>query len=111
MKIKEAHMHLSVPFGYRKTEHRHFSTENSRKFKNLNMELIDGLGIRIRDDEDDVIVPMLNVVSFRVQPDEEAVVQPTEAEKQVLGLDEPDEEELEQVVVEEELEDDGDIEE
>lgn len=94
MKVIEVHTHMSVQFGTRKREHRHFAVSDTRKIPNLEMEVIEGLGIRIKNEEDNIVVPFVNITAFKTEEPVIEIPKPTAAEREVLGLDEPDEEEL-----------------
>jgi len=96
MKIAEVLTHMSVSFGVRKHEFKHFS-KKSKKLPNLEMRLIPELGIEIKNHEDCVIIPMSNLVSFRIEEAKPKKLRAVTAEEaDVLGLNEPDVEELEE---------------
>jgi len=97
MKIVEVHTHMSVQFGTRKSEHRHFSKLDSRKIKGLNFELVPQLGVKITNEEDSVIVPFVNITSLRIEEKPLEVVEPTEQDKEVLGFSDEEEEESEDI--------------
>lgn len=94
MKIREVTTHIAVEWGPRRASNRHFSIENDKKFKNLSLELIKDLGIRISNEEDDIVVPFVNITHIKLgsPPQVEPV---SKSEASVMGFDEPDEEELE----------------
>jgi len=94
MKITEVHTHISVQFGHRKREERHFSCVGKKpKISNLTFELIPNVGIRATNPEDSVVIPFVNITAFRTEPEESKVVEPTKEEREVLGFDEDESEE------------------
>lgn len=99
MKIVEVHTHMSVQFGPRKREERFFNVENVKKFENLSLELIEGLGVRISNHEDSLIVPLVNIIAIRTE--QPAAPQMTDAERSVLGMQDSDESETEEQGAEE----------
>lgn len=86
MKIIEVHTHMSVRFGVRKGEHRHFSTADVKKVKGLQFKLIPQIGVEISNAEDCVIVPFVNIISMKAEKEAPKIVEPTKADKEVLGL-------------------------
>ena len=87
MKIREIHTHMSVQFGPRKREERFFSVDNVKKFDSLSIELIDGLGAKISNHEDTVIIPFVNIIAIKPEIQDAPAPEPTAAEREVLGLD------------------------
>lgn len=91
MKIVEVDCHISVRFGVRKREERHFSSIMAKpKHPNLEFELIPQVGIRVMNDEDNVVIPFVNITAFRT---EDSIKPMTAAEEDVLGLNDESEEE------------------
>lgn len=94
MNIVDVDCHVSVRFGHRKREERHFSVLVEKpKHKDLKFELLEGLGIRVWNHEDDVIIPFPNITAFRTADPAAEIVEPTEADKEVLGIEDDAEEE------------------
>jgi hypothetical protein len=89
MKVTEVFTHMSVQFGVRKRELRHFTTDSSAKTKNIKLEIVDGIGIRASNEEDSVVIPFINITCFKTEPEKKKTPALTKSEREVLGM-EPD---------------------